>query len=127
MVERRPALETQKPRVGLLVCTAVFVFAGAGCADVSSALSSGASQLKTFTESTRTTVETWQKNVQKAKQIYDILHDNEPTTSDDLRTTPFTSTPSAQPSEDQPQPAAEENTSSQSQPQAPDASTDQSL
>lgn len=117
--------QTQKPRLGLLVLLSIVVFAGAGCESVSSTtqfLQSQASSAIAIIQQKIAELQLVVSNVQqtygKAKAVYDILN---------TETVDTTVTPSAQPTEDQPQPVTEENTSSQSQPLAPDESTGQSL
>lgn len=117
--------QTQKPRLGLLVLLSIVVFAGAGCESVSSTtqfLQSQASSAIAIIQQKIAELQSVLSSVQqtygKAKAVYDILNTDSADT---------TVTPSAQPNEGQPQPAIEENTSSQSQPLIPDESTDQSL
>lgn len=113
--------KTQKPRVGLLIVLSAFVFSGAGCADIGTRVNGGLAFLQTKIEETKGVLTTWQQNYEKAKAIFKILN------SDSAQPPAEESIPSAQPTEDQPQPATEENTSSQSPSPILDASTGQSL
>ncbi len=83
------------------------VLLGAGCAD------DFVSRVQVTTDAVKTKAAEISATFEKAKAVYDILYP-----------API---PSVPPSEDQPQPATEESTSSPSQPPVPDASTDQSL
>ncbi len=94
-------------RIAIVLFTIVLL--GAGCTE-------------DFVASTRNTTNTIQAKVAeisatfaKAKAVYDILYPS-----------PSETTPSVPPTEDQPQPATAENTSSPLPPPTPDASTDQS-
>ena len=107
--------KTQKPRTGLLIVISVMMIGGAGCAtveDVESNVATATTIVQEKTSALQATIEHAQETYQKAKAIYEILNP-EPTTSDVRLPTSNTSTPSVPPSEDQPQPATEENTSSQ--------------
>lgn len=101
-------IQIQKPLGGLLIVLSIVLFGGAGCATVEDLESSVATATGIVEEKTsvlQSAIKNAQATYEKVKAIYDILN-SEPTTSD-------TSTPSVPPSEDQPQPATEENTSSQ--------------
>ena len=100
--------KTQKPLGGLLVVLSVMVHGGAGCATVQDAQSNIATATAIVQEKTsalQAAIESVQATYEKAKAIYEILNpETEP--EPDV-------TPSVPPSEDQPQPATEESTSSQ--------------
>ena len=100
--------QTQKPRIGLLIVGSVLLLSGAGCEAIDSArynVDAATTAVREKMAEIQTTIESAQKTYEKAQAIYDILHE-QPSTSE-------STTPSVQPSEDQPQPAIEENTSSQ--------------
>ena len=90
---------------------ATIVLLGAGCTeDFVSSVQTTTDSVKTKAAEISAAIDGAKKTMEKAQAIYNIL-----------------ATPSAPPSEDQPQPVTEENTSSPSPSPVPDASTDQSL
>ncbi len=106
MTLRTSMVKTPKPLGGLLVVLSMMVLSGAGCTTVQNAESSIATATVMIQEKTsalQAAIESAQATYEKAKAMYEIL--NPPTEADP--------TPSAPPTEDQPQPATEENTSSQ--------------
>jgi hypothetical protein len=108
MTLRVSMVKTQKPLGGLLVVLSMMVFGGAGCATVQDAESNIATATIIVQEKTsalQAAIESAQATYEKAKAIYEILN---PETEPEPETTP-----SVPPSEDRPQPATEENTSSQ--------------
>ena len=124
MKSHRAALKTQKPRVGLLVCLAMVVTLGAGCSDSVNAagesLKSAGATIQAKFEEMKATVAAWQATFAKAQAIYNILHSDdvpapsEPAADENAApTTDAETTPSVQPSEDQPQPATADSTTSQ--------------
>jgi hypothetical protein len=129
MTLRTSMVKTQKPLGGLLIVFSMIVLGGAGCAtvqDVESNVATATTMAQEKVSAIQAAIESAQATYEKAKAIYEILNPDLPTPNT-LHPTPDSTTPSVPPSEDLPQPAAEENTSSQLPPQVPDASTDQSL
>lgn len=95
-------MKTQKPLAGLLVI-GVMLLTGAGCAsvdDVESQVATATIAVEEKVTMVQATIERMQQTYEKVKAIYEILNPDSPT-------------PSVPPTEDQPQPAAEESTSSQ--------------
>jgi hypothetical protein len=95
----------------------ILTLLGAGCTDDAVAsIHAVTDSAKTKAAEISAAIESAQKTVEKIQAIYDIIQ------SDSAEPTP-----SAPPSESQPQPATEESISSPLPSPAPDASTDQSL
>lgn len=78
MLSGRPIPQTQKPRVGLLVCLAMVVTLGTGCTDsvntASDSLKSTGATIQAKFEEMKATVAAWQATLAKAQAIYNILH-----------------------------------------------------
>lgn len=117
--------ETQKPRVGLLVCLVMVVTLGAGCGDsvnaVGDSLKSTGATIQTKFEEMKATVAAWQATLAKAQAIYDILHSDDAAKIEEAPKSDGTTaeikspepTPSVPPSEDPLPPEAADSTSSQ--------------
>lgn len=110
MFVRTSALKTQKPLGGFLIVASMALLGGAGCAtvdDVQSNVATATTIVQEKTSALQAAIQSAQETYEKARAIYEILNP-------EVESVPEAeTTPSVPPSEDQPQPATEENTSSQ--------------